>query len=139
MLVPTTLAEYPWRLLLTSEPFIRYDRNSFDGRLTDRFLRRIRVTVHDVVELDEVQSIVGLVAKGIGVAIAPQTTGIYIPKNVATISLGCDTFTREVGLVERNIRAPQIGPADFSSYICDAVKLLHHKGQWPLNLGDSGF
>ncbi|MFP3245734.1 MAG: LysR substrate-binding domain-containing protein, partial [Paraburkholderia sp.] len=102
------------------EPFIRYDRNSFGGRLVDRFLRRIRVTVHDVVELDELQGIVGLVAQGVGVAIVPQAAGLFMPKTVAALSLGEPDFVREVGLVERNSRNQQTAAADFAECI-DAV------------------
>jgi DNA-binding transcriptional LysR family regulator len=120
LLVRRELAERPWRSLLKSEPFIRYDRNSFGGRLVDRFLRRIRVTVHDVVELDELQGIVGLVAQGVGVAIVPQAAGLFMPKTVAALSLGEPDFVREVGLVERNSRNQQTAAADFAECI-DAV------------------
>jgi DNA-binding transcriptional LysR family regulator len=119
LLVRRELAERPWRSLLRSEPFIRYDRNSFGGRLVDRFLRRIRVTVHDVVELDELQGIVGLVAQGVGVAIVPQAAGLFMPKTVAALPLGDDAFVREVGLVERSSRNQQTA-ADFAECI-DAV------------------
>lgn len=118
LLVRRELAEQPWRSLLKSEPFIRYDRNSFGGRLVDRFLRRIRVTVHDVVELDELQGIVGLVANGVGVAIVPQAAGLFMPKTVAAVPLGDDTFVREVGLVERSSRNQQTAAADFAECIC---------------------
>jgi DNA-binding transcriptional LysR family regulator len=117
LLVPRELADRPWRSLLKSEPFIRYDRNSFGGRLVDRFLRRIRVTVHDVVELDELQGIIGLVAHGVGVAIVPQAAGLHVPKTVAALPLGDDSFVREVGLVERSSRNQQSAAADFAECI----------------------
>src|SRR6202022_153592 len=65
LLVPSKLARRPWRELIRSEPFIRYDRRSFGGRQVDRFLRRARLTVHDAIELDELQGIVQLVARGL--------------------------------------------------------------------------
>jgi DNA-binding transcriptional LysR family regulator len=118
LLAPCALADRPWRALLKSEPFIRYDRNSFGGRLVDRFLRKIRVTVHDVVELDELQGIVGLVAQGVGIAIAPQAAGLHMPPTVSAVSLGEDTFVREVGLVERGGAAQQAGMAEFAACMC---------------------
>ncbi len=91
-----------WRELLRSEPFIRYDRTSFGGRLVDRFLRRSRLNVHDVIELDELQGIVQLVARGIGVALIPDSAGLgKWPANVAALELGEATFHREIGLVQR--------------------------------------
>jgi DNA-binding transcriptional LysR family regulator len=91
-----------WRELLRSEPFIRYDRTSFGGRLVDRFLRRSRLNVHDVIELDELQGIVQLVARGIGVALIPDSAGLgKWPANVAALELGEATFDREIGLVQR--------------------------------------
>ncbi|MFM0296345.1 MULTISPECIES: LysR family transcriptional regulator [Paraburkholderia] len=107
LLVPKTLVRgkghaRSWRELLRSEPFIRYDRTSFGGRLVDRFLRRSRLNVHDVIELDELQGIVQLVARGIGVALIPDSAGLgNWPANVAALELGEATFHREIGLVQR--------------------------------------
>ncbi|SEE84240.1 transcriptional regulator, LysR family [Burkholderia sp. WP9] len=107
LLVPKTLVRgkghaRSWRELLRSEPFIRYDRTSFGGRLVDRFLRRSRLNVHDVIELDELQGIVQLVARGIGVALIPDSAGLgKWPANVAALELGEATFHREIGLVQR--------------------------------------
>ncbi|REG50214.1 LysR family transcriptional regulator [Paraburkholderia sp. BL6669N2] len=107
LLVPKALvrgkgAPRSWRDLLRSEPFIRYDRGSFGGRLVDRFLRRSRVNVRDVIELDELQGIVQLVARGIGVALLPNSAGLgKWPAGVVALELGEATFQREIGLVQR--------------------------------------
>ncbi|EIF33495.1 transcriptional regulator [Burkholderia sp. Ch1-1] len=107
LLVPKVLARgkgnaRSWRELLRSEPFIRYDRTSFGGRLVDRFLRRSRLNVHDVIELDELQGIVQLVARGIGVALIPNSAGLgKWPASVAALELGEAAFQREIGLVQR--------------------------------------
>jgi DNA-binding transcriptional LysR family regulator len=104
LLVPKALArgKRSWRELLKSEPFIRYDRTSFGGRLVDRFLRRSRLNVQDVLELDELQAIVQLVARGIGVALIPDTAGLgKWPAGVVALSLEESTFHREIGLVQR--------------------------------------
>jgi DNA-binding transcriptional LysR family regulator len=104
LMVPKKLArsQRSWRELLKSDPFIRYDRTSFGGRLVERFLRRSRLNVNDVIELDELQAIVQLVARGIGVALIPNTAGIgKWPASVAVLELGDATFHREIGLVQR--------------------------------------
>lgn len=113
LLVPRKLAKESWRVLLAREPLIRYDRNSFGGRLVDRFLKRMRINVNDVVELDELQGIVGLVAAGVGVAILPQAATLHIPSGVREITFGNDTFYREVGIVERAAADKQGAANDF--------------------------
>jgi DNA-binding transcriptional LysR family regulator len=108
LLVPPKLARRPWRELLASEPFIRYDRRSFGGAQVERFLRRLRVNVADAIELDELQGIAQLVARGLGVALVPLTVGpTALPRGVTALDLGADTFMREIVLVERRRRDGQ--------------------------------
>jgi DNA-binding transcriptional LysR family regulator len=58
--------------------------------------------VHDVLELDELQAIAQMVARGIGIALIPDTAGLgKWPAGVAALSLEDATFHREIGLVQR--------------------------------------
>ncbi len=102
LLAPASLPGDDWRALLETAPFIRYDRRSFGGRRVDQFLRDQRIAVQEAIELDELQAMVQLVARGQGVALAPRTfaQGAW-PAGVRTVALGEDTFYREIGLVER--------------------------------------
>ncbi|MDO5626564.1 MAG: LysR family transcriptional regulator [Pseudomonadota bacterium] len=94
-----------WAELLSSQPFIRYDRSSFGGRQVDRFLRSMHVSPREVCEADELDAIVKLVANGVGVALVPQTvTQRRWPAAVRAIDLGAHTFHRDVGLVHRAAR-----------------------------------
>jgi DNA-binding transcriptional LysR family regulator len=70
--------------------------------------------VNEVVELDELQGIVGLVSQQVGVALVPHAESLLIPSNVAVLSLGDDTFYREVGLVQRETRTPQSATFQFA-------------------------
>ncbi|MBV6289579.1 LysR substrate-binding domain-containing protein [Pseudomonas aegrilactucae] len=110
----TTLAREPYRLiapkkmqgddwiaLLSSTPFIRYDRSSFGGRQVDRFLRQMHFVPREVCELDEQEAIVKLVANGVGVALVPETMRKAWPASVRVMDLGEHTFHRDVGLVHR--------------------------------------
>ncbi|MDR6536144.1 LysR family transcriptional regulator [Variovorax soli] len=111
LLVPRQLPGSDWVELLSSHPFVRYDRASFGGRQVDRFLRATHLVVRDVCELDELDAIVSLVAKGLGVALVPQTaTHRRWPAAVRAIDLGRHTFHRDIGLVHRGSRSPA-GPA----------------------------
>jgi len=58
--------------LITSQPFIRYDRNQWGGQLVDDYLRAHKLNVHEWLELDALDAIAVLVDKGLGVAIVPD-------------------------------------------------------------------
>jgi DNA-binding transcriptional LysR family regulator len=98
--VPASLPELPWRDALAGQPFIRYDRASFGGRLVDAFLRRHRLAVHEAVELDEIDAIANLVRAGLGVALMPRTRHLDT-SGLRLLDLGAAGFEREIGIVTR--------------------------------------
>ncbi|MBO9643611.1 MAG: LysR family transcriptional regulator [Pseudacidovorax sp.] len=108
LLVPATLPEAgDWRAILAAQPFIRYDRTSFGGRLVERFLRDACLSVQDCVEIDELDAIAQMVACGMGVSLVPQSFGkAPWPDGVRAVSLGEHTFFREIGLVTRARSSP---------------------------------
>ena len=55
-----------WGELLSTQPFVRYERAAFGGRQVDRFLRSAHITVRELCELGELNAIVRLVARGVG-------------------------------------------------------------------------
>lgn len=103
LIVPRDLEGEDWSELLSSQPFIRYDRSSFGGRQVDRFLRQMHFTLQEVCELDELEAIIKLVEKGVGIALVPQTEPHQEwPAGVRAIDLGQHTFHRDIGLVHRS-------------------------------------
>lgn len=114
LLVPRDLAGQDWRHLLATQPFIRYDGASFGGRLVSAFLKRARLVVDDVVELDELQAIVALVERGVGVALVPRAAGLMIPATLAEIDLGDDAFAREIGVARREPNSERAAAARFA-------------------------
>jgi DNA-binding transcriptional LysR family regulator len=123
LLVPAALAATPWRAALEREPFIRYDRRSFGGRQVEKFLRRMRIAVHDSIEVDELQGIVQLVARGMGVALLPAADSIGPwPRGVHALDLGEDVFHREIGLVRRARQGEQLVTARLAEYIADSAQ-----------------
>ena len=102
LIVPRAVAGDDWTELLSSQPFVRYDRASFGGRQVDRKLREMHLRPRDVCEVDELEAIVKLVANGVGVALVPQTAAHKRwPAAVRAIDLGAHTFHRDIGLVHR--------------------------------------
>ncbi|RYF40176.1 MAG: LysR family transcriptional regulator, partial [Comamonadaceae bacterium] len=61
-----------WRHLVQTQPFLRYDRASFGGRLVEGCIRRERLVVNEAIELDEISGLVHLASKGLGVALIPM-------------------------------------------------------------------
>lgn len=103
LIVPREVQGEDWSKLLSSQPFIRYDRSSFGGRQVDRFLRQMHFTLREVCELDELEAIIKLVENGVGVALVPQTaTHQEWPVGVRALDLGQHTFHRDIGLIHRS-------------------------------------
>lgn len=103
LIVPAEIPGDDWMQLLSSQPLIRYDRSSFGGRQVDRFLRQMPFSVREVCELDELEAIIKLVARGLGVALIPQTASHHPwPEGIRALDLGEQTFHRDVGLVHRD-------------------------------------
>lgn len=98
---PQVEGDDPLRLL-TERPHVRYDRNSFGGRLVTRFLREQRIEVNVALELDELEAIVKMVESGLGVSLLPRA-GLWLehPLKVRVIELGELTFYREMVLLQR--------------------------------------
>jgi DNA-binding transcriptional LysR family regulator len=112
LLVARTQVSSDWAQLLATLPFIRYDHASFGGRQVERFLQDRQIAVRDIFELDELEAIVQLVARGVGVALLPQSSvHRRWPAQVRAIDLGKATFYREIGLVhapENHLDAPVV-------------------------------
>ena len=91
-----------WRALLESQPFLRYERTSFGGRLVTRFLRENSLVVQDSIELDEIAGLMNLVSEGLGIALVPMVEAyLPLPPGVRAISLGEKTFYREIGILRK--------------------------------------
>jgi len=93
-------AKGSWRELLAGQPFIRYDRASFGGRLVDGFLKKQRIAVREALELDEIDAIANLVRQGLGVALMPHTRQLDA-RGLRLIELDESGLHREIGIVSR--------------------------------------
>lgn len=102
LIVPQSMPGNDWAELLSSQPFIRYDRSSFGGRQVERFLRQMHIQTRERCELDELDAIVKLVANGVGVALVPQTLSHRCwPDAIRAIDLEQHTFHRDIGILHR--------------------------------------
>ena len=123
LIVPDAIPGKDWRTLLQTQPFLRYDRASFGGRMVEGFLRRERLAVHDAIEIDEIAGLIHLASKGLGVALVPLVEAhLPLPPRLRVISLGGSTFYREIGLLQRK---PRLNPpivAQFAQCLREAAE-----------------
>lgn len=123
LIAPKTVPGKSWRTLIQSQPFLRYDRASFGGRLVQGFLRREGLAVHDSIEIDEISGLIHMASKGLGVALVPLVEAhLPLPPGVRAISLGESTFYREIGLLRRRPRASPPIVAQFAECLRKAAE-----------------
>lgn len=128
LIVPKTVPGTDWRTLIESQPFLRYDRASFGGRMVEAFLRREGLSVNDAIEIDEIPGLIHLAAKGLGVALVPLVEAhLPLPAGVRVVSLGESTFHREIGLLQRKPRASPPIVALFAQSLREAAEVRKDK------------
>ena len=72
MLAHRGISERDPHALLESQPFIRYDRKQWGGRLADDYLQQNDLSVTDRYELDSLETIAVLVDRQLGVSLVPD-------------------------------------------------------------------
>lgn len=102
LITPEEVREADPLQMLRDQPFIRYDRGSFGGRLVTQFLREQKLNVRHALELDELDAIVRMVRSGLGVALVPMA-GLWLENSsqVRVMELGDLTFHRDIVLLSR--------------------------------------
>lgn len=100
VLAPAALAGRDPLELLASEPFIRYDRSMWGGRMADAWLRDHGIQPQERIEIDALNAIAVFVHEGLGVALVPEWTPPW-PEGlqVARIALPPPVPVRRMGLV----------------------------------------
>ena len=87
-------------LALRSLPFVRYSRISFGGRQVERYLATHQIRPNDVVELDDIPTILSLVGDGKGIAIVPKIAAhVSLFAAVKTVKIPDARFKREMGIL----------------------------------------
>jgi DNA-binding transcriptional LysR family regulator len=100
VLAPTAATSRDPHKLLSSEPFIRLERNTWGGRLIDGYLRKCRIQPVERFELDAPEAIAAMVDRGLGVSLIfdlapPWPSGLSLLK----LSVPITSFSRRVGLL----------------------------------------
>jgi DNA-binding transcriptional LysR family regulator len=103
LIAPAASAAKDWRQAAETHTLLRHDVSSRTGEMVDDFLSRTGVTIRDSLWVDYLDTMISLVAEGLGVAIIPRTPLDHAQALVREFELGADTFYREVGVVRRAI------------------------------------
>ncbi|HEX2020857.1 MAG TPA: LysR family transcriptional regulator [Aurantimonas sp.] len=85
--------------ILRTSPFIRYDRRQWGGRLAASFLDAIGIAPKERFELDALDAIAMMVARGLGVSLVPDWAGPW-PERVRRMTLPEPAPVRELGFVQ---------------------------------------
>lgn len=99
VVAPAALAHADAHELLSTQPFIRYDRNIYGGQLADRYLRDHHIRPKQRLEIDGLLAIVSLVHEGIGVSLIPDWSSMWKSLDVARIPLPARAPVRRNGLI----------------------------------------
>ena len=88
------------RVVLATEPFIRYDRRHWGGRLADSYLKQAKIAPRERFELDALDAIAVLVARGLGVSLVPDWAPPW-PEGLALnkVPINAPAFVRRIGLL----------------------------------------
>ena len=79
LLAPEAWAHREPHEMLRTEPLIRYDRQLGGGQAADRYLRRAGIVPHERFEISSLAAIAMLVARGVGVSVAPDAATAWWP------------------------------------------------------------
>jgi len=104
LVAPTGHADLSPRKLLEELPFIRFDSQAWAGRVIDRELRRMRLTVREEMVLDSQDVILRMVERGLGVAVIPLSDDLRATLHLTCLPFGEPQLTRRVVLLERQDR-----------------------------------
>lgn len=90
------------RALLSTQPFIRFNRDAVVGHQIESWLQKERIRVHESMELEGLEAISSMVLANLGVSIVPEScVRSCNPLPLKRLSLGEGAPTRHLGLIYR--------------------------------------
>jgi DNA-binding transcriptional LysR family regulator len=93
--------------LLRTQPFIRYDRRIWGGRLADRYLRERSIQPRVRLEIDGLMTIANFVSRGLGISLVVDWAPMWTSNLALTrIALPGAAPLRRIGLL-RTVRGPR--------------------------------
>lgn len=125
LVTPSAVTDTDPKRILRREPFIRYDRNHWGGRLVDLYLRKLRIRLHERYELDSLEAITILVSRGLGVSLIPEWLPPWPERtNIRRVDV-TGAPSRNIGVLwpRTSTRLPLI-----RAFLADAVDVCQARG-----------
>ncbi len=98
-----SVQENNYRDILANHPFIRFQRYTWAGQLIDSHIRQEALHIRSNMEMDSLETIVEMVAHGLGVAVVPKRNlRKPFPDNVRSLPFGATPIKRSIGIIERS-------------------------------------
>lgn len=102
VIAPPDVAMADDKTLLTQNPYIRFERYAWVGRLIDAELSQRNIEVNTTMDVNTLDGVFGLVAAGLGVSIVPwRNISDPFPENVRHVRFGTPALSRELGILQR--------------------------------------
>lgn len=117
--------------ILESTPYVRFNRAARVGYLIHEEITRRKINVRSVMEIDNLEGVIAMVASGLGSSIVPaRDVKNEFPASVITIPFGSPPLTRRLGIL-----VPRDNPrAHLSHVLLEALRFVSARG----NGGKSG-
>lgn len=109
LIAPVDAEQRPAEELVTSYPFIRYNRHAWVGQIIENFLKRRRLRVTEAMTLDTLEAITTMVHHGLGVSIVPlRSFGDPFSLPVRRLSFSGPPVYRVVGLAQKSSNSKSV-------------------------------
>lgn len=106
VLAPVAMKHRAPHEIIETEPFLRYDRSTWGGRMADKYLRKHNLVPKERLEIDGAAAIAVMVAEGLGVSLLPHSIADHAHQDqVIHLSLPHAAPTRRMGLLWASQRA----------------------------------
>jgi DNA-binding transcriptional LysR family regulator len=124
LIAPLAVVDNDPQRILKREPFIRYDRNHWGGRIVDLHLRKMKIRPREQYELDSLEAITILVSRGLGVSLIPDWLPPWPEGATVRRIKATGARTRDIGILwsKSSTRLPLI-----RAFLAEAINAVRLK------------
>lgn len=102
LITPVDIKESHPVEILKKNPFIRYDYSSFGGKVVANYLKKNQIRTNEILEVDEIEAIIRMVEKNLGVALIPDIGMSKLKgNNINIIDLKQPDLYREIIIIHK--------------------------------------
>lgn len=111
--------------VLESTPYVRFNRAARVGHLINEEITRRNIVVRAVMEIDNLEGVIAMVANGLGTSIVPaRDVKSEFPASIRTLPFGSPPLTRRLGIL-----VPRDNPrAHLAQTLLEALRTVSAKG-----------